>query len=494
MQETIEAILNEEACFFIDELHREFNPRRLSLLEERKKVQKALDEGWNPVFHKKNDSHWKVTSIPKDLEQRWVEITSPVEAKMMIQALNSGADTFMADFEDSLSPTWENIIQGHANLKEAVKRQLRFTSSEGKEYQLNEEISTLIVRPRGWHLEEAHYLVDEKPISASLFDFGLYYFHNAAELLKRKSGPYFYLAKLENSQEAALWRDVIAFAEKTLNVPEKSIKVTVLIEAILAAFEMEEILFELKDYCVGLNAGRWDYIFSIIKKFSSRPCIFPDRSLITMTLPFMKAYTNLLVSTCHRHGAYAIGGMSAYVPSRKDPVMNQRALEQVKEDKWREALEGFDGTWVAHPDLVPLARSIFEVHLKGKPHQLSFQPSCDVTEKDLLNFEIPGYKVSEEGLFQNVYILVHYLDAWLSGKGAVTLHQLMEDAATAEIARAQIWQWVHRKAISFEEVDNLLKKESGHDLKIYSLLKKIIEDEKFTEFLTLEAYPYLCKS
>lgn len=494
MQEIIDDILNEEACFFLLELHREFNERRLALLEERKKVQKSLDQGWNPVFLENRSSDWKVTSIPEDLEQRWVEITGPVEAKMMINALNSGADTFMADFEDSLAPTWENVIQGQANLKEAVRRQLKFTSKEGKEYQLNPEIATLIVRPRGWHLEEAHYFVDETPISASLFDFGLYFFHNAAELLKRQSGPYFYLAKLENSQEAALWRDVFAFAEKTLNISEKTIKATVLIETILAAFEMEEILFELKDYCVGLNAGRWDYIFSIIKKFSSRPFVFPDRSQIKMTVPFMKAYTCLLVATCHQHGAYAMGGMSAYVPSRKDPEMNERALEQVREDKMREAVGGFDGTWVAHPDLVPLARAIFEVHLKGQPNQLSYHPSCHVIEKDLLNFEIAGNKVTEDGLFQNVYAAVHYLDAWLKGTGAVTLHQLMEDAATAEIARAQIWQWVHKKAITFDHVDNLLKKESSPDSKAYAILKKIIEDEKFTDFLTLKAYPHICKS
>lgn len=494
MQEIIDTVLNEEACFFLKELHRAFNGRRLALLEERKKVQAALNKGWNPVFPKKRDSNWTVTSIPEDLEQRFVEITGPVEAKMMINALNSGADVFMADFEDSLSPTWENVIQGQANLKEAVRRQLKWMSSEGKEYQLNEEVATLIVRPRGWHLEEVHYLVDEEPISASLFDFGLYFFHNAAELLKRQSGPYFYLAKLENSQEAALWRDVFAFAEKELIIPEKSIKATVLIETILAAFEMEEILFELKEYCVGLNAGRWDYIFSIIKKFSQRPFIFPDRSQIKMTVPFMKAYTCLLVSTCHQHGAYAIGGMSAYVPSRKDPSRNDLAIEQVKEDKLREAHEGFDGTWVAHPDLVPFARAVFEVHLKGAANQLTFHPSCHVIEKDLLHFEIPEKSVTDEGLFQNVYAAVHYLESWLKGTGAVTLHQLMEDTATAEIARAQIWQWVHKKAIAPEQVEKLLKKESGKNSKAYEILKKIIMDEKFTEFLTLKAYPYLCKS
>lgn len=490
-------VLNTNAKNFLNSLHKEFNGRRRELLARREKVQRALDEGWNPEFPKndgvRKDLTWKASAIPADVSQRWVEITGPVERKMMINALNSGADVFMADFEDSLSPTWENVVQGQVNLIDAVRKKIEFTSSEGKVYRLNEKTAALFVRPRGWHLDEAHYAVDGEPISASLFDFGLYFFHNAQELLEKGSGPYFYLPKMENRDEAKLWNDVFAFSEKYLSINKPVIKATVLIETILAAFEMEEILFDLKDYCIGLNAGRWDYIFSIIKKFSSRNGMnFPDRNEIKMTVPFMKAYTELLIHTCHKREAFAMGGMSAFVPNRKDPKINEEALLQVKNDKLREVKEGFDGTWVAHPDLVPVAREVFKEHLKDKPHQIEKKLPEKIKEKDLLNFTIPGGKITEEGALGNVSVALHYLDSWLKGVGAVTLNNLMEDAATAEIARAQLWQWVHHQSpISLHFVKELIQKESENLKLPATILSKLIEDKKFINFLTLEAYPYL---
>lgn len=507
MKELQNSLLTSEARVFLDGLHNTFNKRRLELLAERKKVQENLDDGWNPSFPEpsiRNDPNWKAAAIPSDVKKRWVEITGPVERKMMINALNSGADIFMADFEDSLSPTWMNVMQGQVNLQDAVRRTLEFTNDEGKEYRLKETIATLFVRPRGWHLNESHYKVDNEPISASLFDFGLYFFHNARELVARNTGPYFYLPKMENSREAALWNEVFAFAEKELGFEKPVIKVTVLIETILAAFQMPEILYELKSYCIGLNAGRWDYIFSIIKKFAARAHLnFPDRGQISMKVPFMQAYSRLLIQTCHKRGAFAMGGMSAFVPSRKDQAVNEKAFLQVKEDKLREVQEGFDGTWVAHPDLVPLAREVFESHLNGKVHQIDKLITGTVNAADLMNFTIPDGKITTDGLIQNISVAMHYIQSWLKGVGAVTIHNLMEDAATAEISRAQIWQWIHHNgklsdqntAITLEFVKELIKQEYDKDPEhlqpAYIVLKKLIEHKTFINFLTLEAYPYL---
>lgn len=501
MQKKLIVLLTEESRAFLDALHRQFNGRRLQLLKDRESLQKELDAGWNPGFPKddriRKDLSWQAAPIPPDVLQRWVEITGPVERKMMINALNSGADIFMADFEDSLSPTWENVLQGQINLIDAVQRQISFTSTEGKQYRLNEKIATLFVRPRGWHLNESHYQVDGEVISASLFDFGLYFFHNVKALLERGTGPYFYLPKLENSREAALWNDVFAFAEMYFSISRPVIKVTVLIETILAAFEMEEILFELKNYCIGLNAGRWDYIFSIIKKFSSRKGMnFPDRGQIQMTVPFMKAYTELLIHTCHKRGAFAMGGMSAFVPNRKDPFINDAALAQVKSDKLRETDEGFDGTWVAHPDLVPLAHGVFKDHMQGKPHQIEKKIPERIKASELLNFAIPNGKITQAGVLQNISVALLYLESWLKGVGAVTLNNLMEDAATAEISRAQLWQWAHHDSpFTLAMIKELIKQEYDRDpqgLKMpFVILNKLVEQKNFINFLTLEAYPYL---
>lgn len=507
MKELQNSLISSEARAFLDKLHNTFNKRRLELLLERKKVQENLDDGWNPSFPEatiRNDPSWKAAAIPDDVTNRWVEITGPVERKMMINALNSGANIFMADFEDSLSPTWSNVLQGQVNLQDAVRRTLEFTSPEGKEYRLKDQIATLFVRPRGWHLDETHYKVNNEPISASLFDFGVYFFHNAKELLARHTGPYFYLPKMESANEATLWNDVFAFAEKELGFEKPVIKATVLIETILAAFQMEEILYELRNYCIGLNAGRWDYIFSIIKKFAARePFNFPDRKQISMAVPFMQAYSRLLIQTCHKRGAFAMGGMSAFVPSRKDQEVNEKAFAQVKEDKLREVTEGFDGTWVAHPDLVPLAREVFETHLNGNPHQIDKHLNVVIKESDLMNFTIPDGKITTDGLIQNISVAMHYIQSWLKGVGAVTIYNLMEDAATAEISRAQIWQWIHHNAklsdqntpITLSFVKELLKQEYDKDPEqlqpAYSVLKKLVEHKTFIDFLTLEAYPYL---
>lgn len=453
----------------------------------RKERQARLDQGEIPTFPEatrplREDPSWKVQKPPKDLQVRTVEITGPVERKMMINALNSGADLFMADFEDALSPTWENVIQGQQNLIDAVRGTIQFKSPEGKEYKLNEKTATLAVRPRGWHLPEKHFLVDGEPISGSIFDFGLYLFHNGHALIEKGSGPYFYIAKLENHHEAALWAELFSYTEEILKLHSRSIKVTVLIETILAAFEMEEILYSLKDYIVGLNAGRWDYIFSIIKKFShQKSFLFPDRGEVTMAVPFMEAYAELLVTACRKRGAQPIGGMSAFIPSRKDAELNAKALAKVTEDKHREASQGFIGAWVAHPDLVPVVRKAFST---AKPLE---QPS--VPTEELLKFAIPTGTITEEGVKQNVEVFVEYLEAWLSGQGAVAIHNLMEDAATAEISRAQLWQWVHRGAISMDNVSKWIKKENKPHAGAF--LEQLTRSEEFIPFFTLEAYKEL---
>ena len=507
-------ILTPEALDFLALLHRNFNPRRLELLTARENRQQELNDGQFPKFLSETEhvrrSQWQVAEAPADLLDRRVEITGPVERKMMINALNSGANVFMADFEDSLSPTWHNVIDGQINCKRAVRRELSFVSNEGKAYKLNEKIATLVVRPRGWHLVEGHCIVDDMPMSASLFDFGLYFFHNARELVKRNSGPYFYLPKMESHREARLWNDVFIFAQDALKLPHSTIRATVLIETILAAFEMDEILFELRDHAAGLNAGRWDYIFSIIKKFAlHKEFLLPDRTQITMTVPFMKAYCNLLVQTCHRRGAHAMGGMAAFIPSRKDAAVNEQALKKVREDKEREATHGFDGTWVAHPDLVSVAREAFDKVLDNAPHQKHIlRDDVKVSAAELLNVHIDGGKITEAGLKNNILVALEYIESWLRGVGAAALHNLMEDAATAEIARAQVWQWIRHGAelddgriVTIKMYETIRREtlsqlngsgaESGRFVEAAQILDTLIESQSFEAFLTIPAYAYL---
>jgi malate synthase len=450
-------VLSTEALEFVAGLQREFGARRLELLQGRDQRQARLEAGEMPDFLSQTksvrESDWKVAAIPKDLLDRRVEITGPTDAKMLINALNSGARVFMADFEDANSPTWANLVEGQANLTDAIERTLQFKSPEGKEYRLNEKVATLLVRPRGWHLDERHLEVDGEPVSASLFDFGLYFFHNAARLLAKGSGPYFYLPKLESHLEARLWNDVFDHAQDALQIPRGTIRATVLIETILAAFEMEEILYELRTHSSGLNAGRWDYIFSIIKKFRNRPeFVLPDRAQVTMTVPFMRAYTELLVKTCHMRGAQAMGGMAAFIPSRRDAEVNKVALAKVKDDKDREAGDGFDGTWVAHPDLVPTATEAFDRVLGDRPNQLERQrPEVSVTAAQLLDMKVPGSSITEEGLRLDVSVGIQYIESWLRGVGAAAINNLMEDVATAEISRSQVWQWIrHTSRLSDE--------------------------------------------
>ncbi|MGE4232875.1 MAG: malate synthase A [Bacteriovoracia bacterium] len=495
-----EFVLSPLAKEFLNSLHRRFQPVRRKLLEKRVERQKDFDLGRRPDFlasteHIRN-TQWKVASVPKDLEDRRVEITGPVERKMMINALNSGARVFMADFEDATSPTWSNMIMGQVNCYDAVRRTIAFRNPDGKEYSLNENVATLVVRPRGWHLEEKHYLVDGERISGSLFDFGLYFFHNAKELVTRGSGPYFYLPKIESHLEARLWAEVFEFAEKAFDLPKGTVKATVLVETITAAYEMEEILFELRDYIVALNAGRWDYIFSVIKKFRNDPnLVLPDRALVTMTVPFMRAYSELLVKLCHKRGAHAIGGMAAFIPNRKDAAVTENALKKVNEDKMREATDGFDGTWVAHPDLVSLAKECFDKVLGSKPNQKDrLREDVQVTAKDLIATQVEGFAVTESGVRTNINVALQYIERWLSGVGAAAIHNLMEDAATAEISRAQLWQWLHHEHISQETYEKIRDEELATLGKQYEpaakLLDKLVLGE-FVEFLTLPAYELL---
>ncbi len=508
----LEEVLTPEALDFVAQLHRSFNPERLRLLEDRARRQARLDAGETPDFLpnpiESRDPNWRVAPAPPDFDDRRVEITGPAEPKMMINALNSGASVFMCDFEDALSPTWENVVTGHWAVGEAVRRRLTFQTDE-KAYALDDQIATLCIRPRGWHLPEAHVTVDGSPISASIFDFGIWFFHNARELLDRGSGPYLYLPKLESHLEAALWNRIFGAAQEALGVPHGSVRATVLIETILAAFEMDEILFELREHAAGLNAGRWDYIFSIIKKFRTRPdMVLPDRRQITMTVPFMRAYTELLVQTCHRRGAHAIGGMAAFIPSRRDAAVNEQALAKVREDKVRESTDGFDGTWVAHPDLVPVAREVFDGVLGDRPNQKDrLRPEVRVSAGDLVDVSVPGGAVTEGGVRANVSIGLAYLASWLAGNGAAAINNLMEDAATAEISRSQLWQWrVHGvgladggtftpdryTAIRNEELARL--RDASPDspwADAAALLDGLVLPDDFAEFLTLEAYPRL---
>lgn len=499
-------VLTDAALQFLVELHRRFDDRRLELLAKRQTRQTAIRAGERPDFlpstQQVRQSDWKVAPPPPDLQDRRVEITGPAEAKMIINALNSGARAFMADLEDSLAPTWTNVLDGQIALQGAVRRTLTFSSPDGKHYALKDQLATLLVRPRGWHLPEKHMTIDGRVMSGSLFDFGLYLFHNAKESLQRGTGPYFYLPKLESHLEARLWNDVMTFAQQYLGLAHGTIKCTVLIETILAGFEMDEILYELKDHIVGLNAGRWDYIFSIIKKFSHDPgFVLPDRGAVTMAVPFMRAYAELLVKTCHRRGAHAMGGMSAFVPSRKDEEVNRVALAKVREDKIREAQAGFDGTWVAHPDLVPVATTEFDRVLGGRPHQKDRQRDDVKAEGgQLLDLAISGAGITEAGVANNINVALQYIRYWLEGVGAVAIHNLMEDAATAEIARAQLWQWIRHKAAMvggrkvtrqlYEELRDRELERLGRaqHADAATLLDRLVLGEEFIEFLTLAAY------
>jgi malate synthase len=504
-------ILTPEALDFIAALHRRFNATRLDLLGKRAERQARFDAGENPDFLPetqgiRDDPSWRVAPVPEDLQDRRVEITGPTDRRMVINALNCGARVFMADFEDANTPTWDNMVDGQVNLMDAIRRTIRFEREDGRVYELNDETATLLVRPRGWHLVERHLLVDGEPVSGSLFDFGMYFFHNAKELLARGSGPYYYLAKLESHVEARLWNDVFSFSEEYVGVPHGSIKATVLIETILGAFEIEEILYELRDHSAGCNAGRWDYIFSINKKFKARKdLIMPDRGQITMTVPFMRAYTELLVKTCHKRGAHAMGGMAAFIPSRRDADVNAVAMARVKEDKQREATDGFDGTWVAHPDLVPVAMEEFDAVLGEKKNQVERQrPDVDVKGSDLIAFDKTGGNITEAGLRQNISVGMQYIESWLRGVGAAAIFNLMEDAATAEISRSQIWQWLHNgahlddgraitpelvKQITDEELAKLPAEEEGRRfIEARQIFEEVSLADDFVDFLTLPAY------
>jgi len=479
------SILSRDALAFVELLQRELGPTRAEILERRRERRGRPD--FLEETREIREADWTVAPAPPDLRDRRCEITGPVDRKMMINALNSGARVFMADFEDACSPTWANVVEGQANLRDAVRGTIRLETPE-KTYALGEETATLIVRPRGWHLPERHVLVDGEPVSASLFDFGLAFFHNAREQLERGLGPYFYLPKLESHLEARLWAKVFALAEEELGVPRGSIRCTVLIETILAAFEMDEILHELREYGCALNAGRWDYIFSVIKKLGA---VLPDRSLVTMAVPFMRAYTQLLVKTCHRRGAHAIGGMAAFIPSRKDPEVNEVALAKVREDKERESGDGFDGTWVAHPDLVPVATEIFDRVLGERPNQVERRrDDVEVSADELLDFENPGGEITEEGLATNVSVGVRYLDAWLHGVGAAAIDNLMEDAATAEISRSQVWSWVDAERFTRARVrEEIAGVKAGDEAK--ELFAEVALAQELPEFLTLVAYDRL---
>ena len=495
-------ILTPEALAFVGQLQSRFGTRRNELLAAREVRQKRIEAGELPDFLEETKSVregvWRVPPPPKDLEDRRAEITGPVDRKMVINALNSGAKVFMADFEDANSPSWSNCVLGQINLRDAIRRTISFTNPDGKQYALNQKTATLKVRPRGWHLPEKHVMLEGQAISGGLFDFGLYVFHNAKELLARSSGPYFYLPKLESHLEARLWNDVFTFAEEYIGVPHGSIRATVLIETILAAFEMEEILYELRDHSVGLNCGRWDYIFSTIKKFRLRPdFVMPDRAKVTMTTHMMRSYSLLAIKTCHKRGAHAIGGMSAFIPVKNDIDANDKATEQVRADKTREATDGHDGTWVAHPGLVPVALEVFD-KIMPTPNQIDKQLEHSVTAKDLLT--VPTGGVTLAGLTLNISVALQYLEAWLNGSGAVPINNLMEDAATAEISRAQIWQWIYHHTtleddtqITLELVKNLLETElerlgCERFAKAGALLLEVATAQPFIEFLTLPGY------
>jgi malate synthase len=513
----VDKVLTLGAIEFLTALHQNFDVRRRDLLEVRVKKQAQWDQGLLPDFLPETnfirEGLWQAAPVPQVLQNRRVEITGPVDRKMIINALNSGANAFMADFEDSTSPTWANIIEGQLNLMDAVRGTISYVTP-GKVYTLDENPAVLMVRPRGWHLVEKNILIDNQPMSASLVDFGLFMFHNGTALASQQRGPFFYLPKLESHHEARLWDDVFLFTEKTLGIARGTIKATVLIETILAAFEMEEIIYELREHIAGLNAGRWDYIFSIIKKFkTNRSFITPDRANITMDVSFMKAYAELLVKTCHKRGVHAMGGMSAFIPS-KDETINKAAYEKVKADKQREAKQGYDGTWVAHPKLVGVAKAEFDAVLQNAPHQKHvLRNDVKVTAHDLLNVSSSGTVITEKGVRTNINVALLYLESWLRGTGAAALHNLMEDAATAEISRAQLWQWLNHERVILhdgrplklelylkfqeEEMTALLKEfllENRDIQALYmaeELLDKLVLNNSFEEFLTTMAYSKL---
>jgi malate synthase len=510
-------ILTPEALALVAKLSRAFEGQRQDLLRRRVERQAALDGGARPDFLAETAEvragDWVVAPIPADLMDRRVEITGPSsDRKMVINALNSGAKIFMADFEDANTPNWENTIQGQINLRDAINRTIDYTSPEGRAYALKDQIAVLLVRPRGWHLPEKHVLIDGQPVSGALLDFGLYFFHNAKNLLAKGSGPYFYLPKLESHLEARLWNDAFVLAQQELGVPHGSIRATVLIETILAAFEMDEILYELRDHSAGLNCGRWDYIFSCIKKFRGHPeVLFPDRALVTMTTHFMRSYSLLAIKTCHRRNIHAVGGMSAFIPVRNDAEANERAFAQVRADKEREATDGHDGTWVAHPGLVPVALEVFD-RVMPQPNQIDRKrEDVSVSAADLIRFaEGP---ITEQGLRTNISVAIQYIEAWLGGQGAVPIFNLMEDAATAEISRSQVWQWIHRDAgalpdgrkvtvdlvrqLTGEELEKIKaavgeqRYSGGHYRRATELFDRLVSSETFEEFLTLPGYQYL---
>src|SRR5712691_9235336 len=509
-------ILTPKTLSFVATLVRTFSDRREALLLRRSQRQTEIDTGKLPDFlpeteHIRN-STWTIAPIPEDLLDRRVEITGPVERKMVINALNSGAKVFMADFEDSHTPTWEGNIEGHINLRDAVNRTIAYTSPEGKPYRLQEKTATLLVRPRGWHLSEKHVLIDGQPISGGIFDFALYFFHNVKTLLAKGTGPYFYLPKLENHLEARLWNDIFVLAQQELGIPRGTIRATVLIETILATFEMDEILYELREHSSGLNCGRWDYIFSAIKKFRNIPdFILPDRAQVTMTTHFMRSYSLLAIKTCHRRNAHAIGGMAAQIPIKNDPKANEEALARVRADKKREVNDGHDGTWVAHPGLVAIAMEEFDAVMKGPNQIYRKREDVHVTAADLL--KVPEGTITEAGLRNNISVSVQYLESWLRGSGCVPINNLMEDAATTEISRSQIWEWIHHpkgilddgRKVTIELYLELARDELekirlavGEQQFVRrkfqtsaEILDTIITDEQFIEFLTLPAYRYL---
>jgi len=509
-------ILTPEALAFVAGLHRRFDPRRRELIRQRPERHRLLAAGQLdqviavPAAGEDADGDWRVSPAPADLTDRRVEITGPAERKMMINALNCGANVFMCDLEDALSPTWQNVTEGQVNIRDAVRRTITFANPDGRQYTLNDTTATLVVRPRGWHLTERHVTVDGEPISASLFDAGLHLFHNGRELLDRGSGPYFYLPKLEGAEEARLWDDVFTEAQAQLGIPHGSVRATVLIETILGALDMDGILYVLRDHASGLNAGRWDYIFSAIKVFRDDPAaVLPDRSAVTMTVPFMRAYSRLLVRTCHRRGAHAIGGMAAFIPTRHDAAANEIAFAKVREDKDREAGDGFDGTWVAHPGLVPVAVESFAAVLGDAPNQKD-RPYDDirVATRDLVDFQVPGGTVTDAGLRANVSVAIQYIDAWLQGTGAAAINNLMEDAATAEISRAQLWQWLRHGSTTDDgtpitperyaatRADEMAKltasgATSAKTGEAADILDALVLAEDFVPFLTLPAYERL---
>ncbi|MFC0861293.1 malate synthase A [Sphaerimonospora cavernae] len=515
MLDRFDEILTSEALDFVATLHREFDETRRRLLDARQERQARLSAGdtldFLPETKHVRESEWQVAPAAPGLADRRVEITGPVDRKMTINALNSGAKVWLADFEDANTPTWENTVNGQLSLRDALDRTIDF-SSGGKDYALkpDKDLATVVVRPRGWHLRDKHILVDGAEISGSLLDFGLYFFHCARRQLSKGRGPYFYLPKMESHLEARLWNDVFNRAQELLDLPRGTIRATVLIETYPAAFEMEEILYELREHSAGLNAGRWDYLFSVIKKFRTRgrEFLLPERNAVTMTAPFMRAYTELLVRTCHKRGAHAIGGMAAFIPSRRDPEVNEIALEKVRADKTRESGDGFDGSWVAHPDLVPICREVFDGVLGDRPNQLDrLREDVRVTAEDLLAVSKTPGQITEAGLRGNVDVALRYLAAWMGGLGAVAIHNLMEDAATAEICRSQVWQWMHNDieladtgaVVTRELVEQIIEEElaeiatePGYDEKLYAqataLFKEVALDDDFAEFLTLPAY------